>query len=156
MNVVVPISIICFFLAIQASRNRLKSGLELSFIALTVIGAIHYDYGNDYTNYLYKFNESKDLSFGMDDIINFFRDPGWIVLCILFRPLGFFSMVIFLNIFQNLVYYGLIKTLVKREWWWLAVFIYIFSTNLYLINFSLMRQGLAITLIISSVYLILS
>ena len=155
MNVVIPISIIAFLLALLASKGRMKNGLEWCFILLAVIGAIHFDYGNDYRNYLIMFNDAGWLSFTKEDILGYFRDPGWIALCVMFRPLGFFAMIIFLNIVQNFIYYKVIKNNVERNWWWLAIFIYVFGTNLYLLNFSMMRQGLAISLIVASVSLLL-
>ena len=153
MNVVISISILSLLLAFLASKNSYKYGLELCFILLTFIGAIHYMYGNDYLNYLLMFEDTKYLAFSEGSLQAFFRDPGWIFLCLLFRPFGFFALVIFLNIVQNYIYYRIIKKQVERNWWWLAVFIYVFSTYLYLLNFSMMRQGLAISLIGASFFL---
>lgn len=155
MNVVIPISILSFIFAFLASRDLYKKGLEACFFLLTFIGAIHYNYGNDYLNYLLMFQDAGNFSFSKDFSQLDFRDPGWILLCSLFKPLGFFSMVIFLNIIQNFIYYTIIKNYVEQKWWWLSVFIYVFSTHLYLINFSMMRQGLAISLIIASLFMMI-
>ena len=154
MNVVISISILCLLMAFLASKNRLKNGLELCFILLAFIGAIHYNYGNDYLNYLIMFQDIDGLSLTRESLQAYFRDPGWIFLCYIFKPFGFFSLVIFLNIVQNFIFYKIIKTQVERKWWWLAVFIYVFTTNFYLLNFSMMRQGLAIALILASYFLI--
>ena len=153
MNVIISISILSLLLAFLASKNSYKYGLELCFILLTFIGAIHYMYGNDYLNYMLMFEDARYLTFSEESLHLFFRDPGWIFLCLLFRPFGFFALVIFLNIVQNYIYYRIIKIQVERKWWWLAVFIYVFSTNYYLLNFSMMRQGLAISLIVASFFL---
>lgn len=53
-------------------------------------------------------------------------------------------MVAALNIFQNVIVYKTIKKYVEKSWWPMAVFIYLFSTCLYLLNFSMMRQGLVV------------
>ena len=55
-------------------------------------------------------------------------------------------MVAVLNVIQNVIYYKFIKANVERTWWPIAVFIYLFSTSFYLLNFSMMRQGLVIAI----------
>ena len=155
MNVVVPISIISLFFAILRSVGKLRRGLEYCFVLLMIVGAIHYDYGNDYANYLNMFYESGNVTLSWQGLTKYFRDPGWTALCILFQPLGFFGMVIILNIIQNFIYYHIIKNYVPIQWQWLAVFIYVFSTSFYLLNFSMMRQGLAIALLFQALFFII-
>lgn len=155
MYIVILISLISFFFAILSSKGKMKGGLKYCFILLTILCAIHYDYGSDYMVYVAMFDDSKMLSLSWESIADYFRDPGWITLCVLFRPLGFFALVIALNILQNFIFYHIIDKYVPRNWQWFSVFIYVFSTSFYLLNFSMMRQGLAIALLFWAVFLII-
>ena len=55
-------------------------------------------------------------------------------------------MVAVLNVIQNVIVYKQIKNNVERKWWPLAIFVYLFFTSFYVLNFSMMRQGLVICL----------
>jgi transmembrane protein EpsG len=61
-------------------------------------------------------------------------------------PLGFFAMIGVLAAFNAYVYYAFIRNYVSSSYYWLAVFIYLFSPNLMLIQSSAMRQSVAIQL----------
>ena len=145
MYIVITVSLIALFLSFLESRRQLKNGMKLGFILITIIGAIHYNYGNDYMSY-YDIYE-KVTEYGFDSIIlaaeNAFVEPGWAFLCMLFKRLGFFFvMIASLNVIQNTIVYNFIRKEVDRRWWPLSVFIYLFSTNFYLLSFSMMRQEL--------------
>lgn len=76
---------------------------------------------------------------------DYFIEPGWVLLCWLFKHIGgFFKMVAVLNLIQNMLVYRTIKNYVEKKWWPLTVFIYLFSTSFYLLNFSMMRQGFVV------------
>ena len=71
------------------------------------------------------------------------RQPA--LLCYAFIPIGgFFTLVAALNIIQNVIIYRFIRTEIRKEWWPIATFIYLFDTSFYLMNFSMMRQGFVI------------
>ncbi len=143
MNTVIICSIIALILTYLESRGQMKNGMKFGFMLVTILGAIHYNYGNDYLNYLSIYNEVTDYSFDLSGILagDYFHDPGWVLLCWLFKPIGgFFMMVAVLNIIQNIIVYKFIKENVALTWWPFAVFVYLFSTNIYLLSFSMMRQ----------------
>ena len=153
MYVVVCTSIIAIVLTYLASINRLPNGLKYAFGILAFIGVIHYDYGNDYMVYLRDYNDIVSHQFDFDAIMEkeVFRNPGWAILCYLFFYLGgFFSLVAVLNVFLNYVYYQFISHYVERRYWPLSVFLYVTYSSLYLLNFSMMRQGLTIALFVFS------
>jgi len=153
MLVVVISSLLAILLAFFSKYKSTRKGLEWAFVIVTIIACLHYDYGNDYMGYYYGWQSYRNYSFAniFDFEVNF--EPGWILLNWLFRfDNGFFILVALLNIVQNIIYYKLIKTYVPRNWFWLAMFIYLCSTNYYLINFSMMRQGLTIALCVSSFF----
>lgn len=143
MYVVVFFSIIALLLTYLESKGQLKGGMKWGFIFVTFLGAIHYDYGNDYMPYYELANQVTNYSFDLEKILvgDYYRDPGWVILCFLFKPLGgFFVMVIVLNITQNCIVYKFIKNNVILKWWPFAIFIYLYVTSFYLMSFSMMRQ----------------
>ena len=147
MFIVVLSSILALFLTYLESRRILPHGMKLGFILVTFLACIHYDYGNDYMAYYDIYKEIVNINFRFSDIISgeTYKEPGWALLCYLFKPLGgFFTMVAVLNLLQNIIVYKVIKSDVEQRWWPLAVFIYLFSASFYLLNFSMMRQGLVI------------
>ena len=142
----------CFalFLAYYASRDEIPFGLEGAFLIAAFVAAIHYNYGNDYRGYVQIFHSITISDFNWFDLINkkIYKEPGWALLNYFFEPFGFFAMVAFLGVFQNFVYYLFVKRFVPKEWWVLGVFIYLFSDVLWVLNMSMMRQGLAGTLFV--------
>lgn len=143
MYIVFICSLIALFLTWQESIGRLKGGMKIGFILVTFLGAIHYDYGNDYLAYYNIYELCTNIPFDLNDILSreVFKEPGWVLLCWMFKYLGgFFMMVAILNIVQNAIIYKFIVREVDVKWWPMAVFIYLFSTNLYLMSFSMMRQ----------------
>lgn len=153
MGVVVFVSILAVLLAYFAGKGSMKRGLDLSFLVLTAIGAIHYNYGSDYNVYVQLFSVFSEDTSAFKDIV--FRDPGWVLLNRICKPIGFFGLLILVNVVMNLIYYWFIKKHVPAKMWWLAVAIYVFSTSFYLMNFSMLRQGLAISLFLLAVPLII-
>jgi hypothetical protein len=145
-------------LGILASTKTLKYGLEIAFGLIILISAIRYNWGADYMNYLKSFNGIARYP-DIQSIIKLFDGPydkyvgfevGWMVLNWLFRPFGFFGFIIFTSAFTNIVYYKFIKNYVSREWYWLALFAYMFDTNLFFVPLSMMRQSFAMVLFVIS------
>jgi hypothetical protein len=141
------ISFIAIFFAWIARFQKSKfGGLEIAFIILTLFMSIRYNFGNDYAGYLEKFliigkYSSFDTEFEHLEI-------GWIFLCYIFQPIGFFGMIIVLTIFEYAVIYRLIKKNVTKDWYWLSVVIFTLNTSHMLIFSSMMRQFLAMCIFI--------
>lgn len=145
MYIVIFCSFLALLLTYLESSGNLKNGMKYGFFIVTFLGCIHYDYGNDYMSYYYVFEGVTSVPFDLEGILDgeYYREPGWALLCWLFKPLGgFFVMVAVLNIFQNWIIYRTIRREVKTGWYTFAVFIYLFSTSYYLMSFSMMRQML--------------
>lgn len=143
--------LISLFAVIVTYINRNKEvnyGLEIAFIAITIFSAIRYDYGNDYTSYYSTFNEMDGASFRSLFMVESRTEIGWRFLCLIFQPLGFFSFVAFLSVFENVVFYKLIKKHVSQNWQWFAMFIYLFNSSYFVLQQSMMRQTFAIALFI--------
>lgn len=133
----------------------LKGGLFFAFTSIFFFSALRYNYGNDYQSYIEGFSEisSFDWSTLFEQEIHF--EPGWIVLNKLFEPFGFFGLIFFLSLLNSVVIYKFIKKNVPRNYYWLAVFILLFSPDFFLIQLSVMRQNLAILVFIFSTRFIL-
>lgn len=145
MFVVVFCSLIALLLTVLESKGGLKHGMLTGFILVTILGAIHYDYGNDYMSYYgiykkctsYTFNLGRILEDGKVDGV----EPGWLLLNWLFKPIGgFFTMVAVLNIIQNSIVYYFIRNNVSKSWWPISISVYLFNTSFFLLTFSMMRQ----------------
>lgn len=147
MYVVIICSLLALFLAYKDSKGQIKYGLEIGFILITLLSALHYDYGNDYMHYLSMYRDVETTPFDTQSILagDLFKDPGWVLLEYFFKPIGgFFSMVFCLSIYQNFVVYRIIKKYVERKWWVFSVFIYLFTPTLYLLSFSMLRQSFVV------------
>jgi hypothetical protein len=84
-------------------------------------------------------------------------EVGWAILNRLFGfSGGFFVLVALLNILQNYIYYYLIKKYVAPSNRWLAMLLYLCTSGLYLLNFSMMRQGLAVALFVAAILLLIN
>lgn len=133
-------------------RERYKYGLETAWLLIFVFLAIRYDFGNDYMSYMETF--SWGVSF--DDELGVYRmaresEPGWQFLCKLFHPLGFFTFVALLTAFECYAFYSVTKRYVPERYYWLAIFIFVFTPSIMLIGCSAMRQMLAIAIFANSI-----
>lgn len=143
MYIVIICSLICLILAYLDSIGKTNGAMKWGFILVTFLGAIHYDYGNDYMSYYQGYLEIEHSPFNFNAIMDgeYHRDPGWALLLMLSRYIGvFFPLVAILNIIQNWIIYKSIVKYVDKKWWTFSVFIYLFTTSLYLLEFSMMRQ----------------
>lgn len=153
MYTVLFVSLIALLLTYLEQKNTLKYGMFLGFSLLFLIAAIRYNYGNDYVGYYDIYRDIVSYPLSINDILNrgYRYEPGWILLNYLSKPIGgFFALSAFVALIENLVYYRFIKKYVPIDYWVLAVFIYVFSSNFYLLNMSMLRQGLAISLFVWS------
>lgn len=137
--------------AYMAKYRDLRFGLKLSFLVIFIFLALRYNFGNDYIGYFDLFvNINKVIFFDNFDKASHV-EPGWIFLCKLFKPIGFFGMVAVLALFNCLIYYRFIKKFVPIKYYWLAVFLYVFDPHFLLIHASAQRQSVAIGIFLLSV-----
>ncbi len=160
MIVVLILNIIVVALTFLESKNLFKHGLLLSFILIFIFLAIRVDYGNDYEMYynLYRqlgkryvdFHELKDY----DDHF----EIGWRYLNKIFSFLGlnFNAFLACISLANCVVFYTIIKRYVPQDYYWLAVFLYVFNPDYMLIHLSAIRQLLAILILLVTLPLLLS
>ncbi len=154
MYFITVIRLISVLFAFLGGKGLIKKGLEWAFILLGIVAAIHYNYGSDYMEYYANYEMLTAHNFSMAILTSdqFRNEIGWKFLSFVFKPIGgFFSLVAFISIVENYIYYDFVKKYVKKKWWGFAVFIYTFYSNLYLLNMSMLRQGLAIAVFIWAV-----
>lgn len=145
-------------MGVLASTGILKRGLEIAFTLIILLSGFRYNFGADYMNYLQMFKEVAaypDLNYIFHLYDTPFDKPGgtelgWVLLCWLFKPFGFNTFVFFTSVITNIVYYRFIKSYVSRKWYWLALFVYMFDTNLFFVPLSMMRQSLAMVVFVYS------
>ena len=154
MYVVFSVSLLSLFLVYLDSQGKLKWGLKYAFYLLGFLFAIHYNYGNDYIPYFEDFQNYHDYSLSdvLSNTVQRNNEMGWALVCWslynLFGVKGFFLLVTIIGLVENWAYYQLIKRFVPRRLWFISVAVYLFSVNQYVMCFSMMRQGLAVAIIV--------
>lgn len=152
MIVTIVLGVFAVIFAFLAKYKNIKYGLEISFSLIFLFLAFRYNFGNDYKSYYTDFIEITRTQ-KIDFYYGTYQrtiEPGWIILCRLFKPLGFYSLIAFISLIFCIVYYYLIKTYVPKNYYWLSVFIFIFNPSFLLIQLSAIRQSFAVILIIIS------
>jgi len=139
------INIFIVFFAYLSDKSKNISWLKLSFIIIFLFSALRYGYGNDYFGYLEGFRNIRYT----DSDAHF--ELGWQYLNLLFQPFGFFAMTATLAAFNSYIYYRFLKKYVPSQYYWLALFLYVFNPYIMLLHLSAMRQALAISLFIYSI-----
>lgn len=147
----VIVSIISIIISYFSKFKELKNSLFISFMILTIFMSIRYDFGNDYMSYLQTFLDISKYEGNIELRIEY----GWLFLNKIFIPIGFFSLIIFLTVFEYFTLYKLIKTYVPVELYWLSVFSFCFNISFMLIGVSMMRQFLAMCIFVQALKFIL-
>lgn len=144
------------FLAFLGRRERNHSYLLLTaFVILTAFLSLGYYWGNDvatYEEWFQGFEKSGIAWWNLSQYENFTqKEYGFVLVNLLCKPLGFWGMRALLFVIENAIIYTFIVKHVERRWYWLAVFIYVFNPNYWVLSSSMMRQWLAICIVILGV-----
>ncbi len=154
MWVLFTFSCIAILLTYLESIGKFKKGMFWCFVFMTLVAVLRYDYGTDYMSYYTKFYSIADSSYSLEYYADFSKgmhEQGWSILMYMFKPLGFWAFAAALAIFNSYVYYRLISRFVPSEWRFFAVFIYLFTSTFYAMQLSMLRQGLAMALILFAI-----
>jgi hypothetical protein len=146
MLIVTFVFLIVIYLTFAESKFHLKNGMFYGFMLLALFFSLRStSYGNDLATYEGHFNEN---TWNMLDYLSdkSSAEISWLILNLLFKPLGFRSFVLFNTFLLCGVMYYLIKRFVPSNWRWFAVFIFLFDTNQFLLNLSMLRQSMSISL----------
>ena len=136
MVVITLLNIIVVFMSYLARFEKHRYLLAWAFVLLSLVLGIRYGYGNDFFSYLQVFNNSFT---GWDGD----QEYGWYVINCLFHPFGFSLLIFFLTCLENFLIYKVINEYVSPDWFWFAMFIYVFNSSNMLIGLSMLRQELA-------------
>lgn len=150
-------------LAQLEASGKFKKGLKAGLLLLTVISAIQFNFGRDYWNYYTFFmaeiaGTNGSLKYYLSEYGSFKNEWGWVILQLIFKPLGepgFFLMIALISIIQNLAIYQLIYRYVDKPWYGLSMFLYVISNSYFVLNLTMLRQSLAISIILFVIPLIL-
>ena len=150
------VAIIAVLLAFMCRREKQHSYLLLlSFVILTLFLSLGYYWGNDvvtYEKWFDSFENSGVSWWNFTQYDSFIQtEIGYICINLLCKPLGFWGMRALLFTIENAIIYAFIIRHVERRWYWLAVFIYVFNPNYWVLSSSMMRQWLAICVVMLSV-----
>lgn len=138
--------------AFLAKYNNFKYGIEISFFLIFLFLAFRYNFGNDYKEYYTVFYDiTNNININLQfETYGQVIEPGWIILCWLFKPFGFYSLIVFHSFLYCIIYYYFFKKYVPKNLYWLSIFIFIFDPTFLLIQLSALRQALAAIIIIYS------
>ena len=132
---------ICTLLPLLAKNKQ--SGLKLSMFIIFVFLSLRYNFGNDYMAY---YDNFYNMSFS--DRANADVELGYNALCSIFRPLGFYSLQVFLAAIYTYALYSTIKTYAMPRFYWIVVFCIISNADLLFFGASAMRQTLAFSVVL--------
>lgn len=169
MYVLLFFSVIALFLTYLSSRGAKIDGLKVGLFLMTMLAAIHYNFGSDYPVYLDNFKEFISSRYSFKDVITGevvlgdfggrTVEIGWLLLMYFVKPFGiegFYVLVALISCFEGAVIFQLIKKYVPEKWHVFSLFIYLFTTALYVGSMSGLRQGTAIAIIGCALPLILN
>lgn len=151
------IGLIAVFFTFLYDRKIWNNGFIISMGILTIFCAIRWEWGSDMPVYARDFEMLELDSLKLKDLMNIestgYRnyEYGWLILNLLCQPIGFFGMTILLSIFEGCVIYWFIKKYVPSGYFTYAVFIYAFDSNLMVLGCSMMRQWLAMCIILIAI-----
>lgn len=141
------INLTCTLIPLLA-RNKLK-GLKWSLFIFFVFLALRYNFGEDYMAYYEAF---QNMTF--EDRNNSRIEIGYNILCTLFRPIGFYSMIAFLSGLYCFALYSTLKRYISPQWFWLCIFCLISNGDLVFVGCSAIRQTAALSIILLSLPLL--
>ena len=114
MIAVTIINILAVIFIYISKYKNLRYCYEIAIIILIVFYGIRYNYGNDYGAYSLMFQEINSYQSFHDAFHSMNIEKGWIILNRLFAPLGFYTLVFCLTVFQFGVPYFFFKKYVKN------------------------------------------
>lgn len=146
-------ALLAVFLAFLSRREKNHSYfLLLAFVLLTSFLSLGYYWGNDVPTYEEWFESITNSGVPWWDFSSYdtfvLHDYGFVFIYLICKPLGFWGMRAVVFIIENAIVYRFIIKHVDRRWYWLAVFIYVFNPNFWALGSSMMRQWMAMCIVL--------
>lgn len=150
MSAAIIVILLTTFFCWQDSKSKNNKGLIISAIIIAVYGGFRFGYGSDYPSYLMIYDQLSSYSI-KDDFSYIRTEIGWNLLNVLCHPIGFFGMIILITSFETIVIYRFIGKYVDYKYHWFASICYTLNTEMMLLGFSMMRQFLAMCIVLLAV-----
>lgn len=160
MEIVTTFNFLAIFIALvgQITRNE-KPCFLFAIVMLIIFYSIRTDYGNDMHAYMYLFDNTSRGTYsnaiGLIENNSIHFEPGWIILNFLFKPFGWQIFITFITIIQFSTVYFLATRYANQKHYWLVLAIYIINSSLLLTSLSMLRQALAMHVVVFSLPYIL-
>lgn len=144
MVIVTIIIIIAILLAYAEDKDIIKNGRLLSFLLVVVTFSLRYGYGNDFYSYQQFFYDQDKYSSFMEAVRQQpGEDVGWLTINYFLQPFGFQFVLFISTLFLCYIYYLLIGKYAPKPYRWIGVLLFLMYPNLFLLDLSMIRQGLA-------------
>lgn len=156
MLIVTIIHLLSVFLTFLSRYRTFRYGFEFAILILICFFGVRYEYGNDYISYSLMFDEIQAADPWDFYVRGRYIERGWFLLNKLFSPLGFPSLVFFHTIVQFGSIYYFFNKYIERKYLYIAVFIYLFSASLSLTMISMMRQTMAMSIMLFAIPFLLN
>ena len=146
---------LAILLAYADDHKIIKGGFYASFWLLTISMSLRYGYGNDYFSYMRLFNEISAYPSFRIACDQSGMEYGWVLMTRLLSPLGYQAQILATSIILYSIYYYLINKYVPRPYRWIGLSIFLLNGSIFLLNLSMLRQGLSSALFFLSIILAL-
>lgn len=148
MVAIIIINLICIgLLFIGNNVLKLKNNLMPGIVGiLTVFFGIRYRYGNDFRMYERIFDYINHSTNMQVEVAYPRVEYGWILLNRMFSFTDFSVLVFLLTFIQFAVFGWFVYKFVDRKRQWIAMALYLFTPSLMLVELSMMRQMLAMSI----------
>ncbi len=151
MAFVTIIIIIGVLLAFAEDKAIIKKGRLLSFVLIVVVFSLRYGYGNDFFSYQQFFYDITKYSSFVECVRQQpGEDVGWMAINYFLQPFGFQFILLISTFALCYIYYYLIDKYTPKPYKWVGILLFLMYPNLFLLDLSMIRQGLAGALFILS------
>lgn len=156
MQIVSLASLIAVMIVLLGDLFKLKRGfLAIAILFLILFFGVRTDYGNDFKMYEEMFQTFTHSSVASLNHSHERVEYGWKLFCHFFKGIDFSTFVFMLTTIQFSVMGWFIYKFVERRWHALVLAVYLFWPNLMLTQLSMMRQSLAMSIVICAIPLML-
>lgn len=137
-------------------KRKIYNGFKISFWLLTISMSLRYGYGNDYFSYMHIFNEINAYPTVKIAYEQTGMELGWVILSRLLKPFGFQSQIFVCSLLLYGIFYYVIKKYVPNHYRWIGLMIFLLHDGLFILDISMIRQGLSGALFLLGVCLALN
>lgn len=128
-----------------------KRGLRWAFFMIATFLSLRYMWGSDYPAYLSVYNDINGFGVSgidldnLDEFTGRHNEYGWYIVNRIagILHLGFFGVVFFTTVFECWAVHRIIEKYVTPNYYWVAIFTWVFTAPSFCVYASMMRQYLS-------------